>query len=109
MIALVPGAVLLVITLLVRRFPPRQPDHWYGYRTARSMRSTEAWLEANAFSSKLLLWGALLVLNTGVTCVMLVRDEESSLLIVSIAAALVLVAIPVATELRLKDLFDDRD
>ncbi len=107
MVALVPGAVLLIIALLVRRFPPRHPSHWYGYRSTRSMRSTEAWQAANSFSGKLLLWGSLLVLNTGVTCAMLVSDDKSGLLIVSIVAALVLVAIPIATELRLKDLFDN--
>ncbi|MBK6775404.1 MAG: SdpI family protein [Flavobacteriales bacterium] len=107
MVALVPGAMLLVIALLVRRFPPLRPDHWYGYRSARSMRSTEAWQEANTFSGKLLLWGSLLVLNTGVTCALLVSEGENGLLIVSIVAALVLVAIPIATELRLNDLFGD--
>ncbi|MFZ1685871.1 MAG: SdpI family protein [Flavobacteriales bacterium] len=104
---LLPGAVLLVLALLVRRFPPAGRGSWYGYRTARSMRSEEAWSEANIFSGALLLWGAVLVLNTGITCWMLVSDGSLGMLIVSIVAALVLLAIPLATEQRLRALFGD--
>ena len=107
MFALLPGTLLMILALLVRRFPPTTTDHWYGYRTVRSLRSTEAWHAANAFAGKLLLWGAVLVLNTGITCWVLVTDADAGLLIVSIMAALVLLAIPVATEHRLRVLFGD--
>lgn len=107
LLPLLPGAVLLILALLVRRFPPTKPQHWYGYRTARSMRSEEAWQEANIFSGTLFLWGSVLVLNTGVTCWMLVPNIAEGLLIVSIVAALVLLAIPFATEHRLRTLFGD--
>lgn len=109
MLPLLPGAVLLIVALLVRRFPPTRRDHWYGYRTARSMRSTEAWQEANRFSGKLLLWAAVLLLNTGLTCWLLVPMVKEGLLIVSIVGAAALFAIPVATEQRLRALFGDED
>jgi len=107
MLVLVPGAVLLMVALLVRRFPPRSPGRWYGYRTKRSMRTADAWAEANRFSGKLLLWAAVLLLNTGLTCWLLVTALNEGLLIVSIVGAVVLLAVPVATEQRLKSLFGD--
>jgi uncharacterized membrane protein len=107
MLLLVPGAVLFIIAMLVRRFPPLRMNQWYGYRTRRSLSSPEAWKEANAFAGRLLLWGALLVLNTGITCWLLVTTPDTALLIVSVITALVLIAVPLATEQRLRALFGD--
>lgn len=46
------GPLLLIIALLIKRFPPRKINAFYGYRTRRSMQSQKAWDEANAYSSR---------------------------------------------------------
>jgi uncharacterized membrane protein len=43
---------LLVITLLMRVFPPKGINHLYGYRTPASMRDEVSWKIANDYSSK---------------------------------------------------------
>ncbi|HMP98127.1 MAG TPA: SdpI family protein [Cyclobacteriaceae bacterium] len=47
---------LLVIGYLFMRFPPKKINHFYGYRTPRSMRSQEAWDFANKYSSALMFY-----------------------------------------------------
>lgn len=107
MLLLLPGALLFILALLLRRFPPSELGCWYGYRTQRSMQSKEAWAEANAFAGRLLLWAALLVLNTGLVCWLMVTEAGTGMFIVSVIAALALVAVPFATEQRLRSLFGD--
>jgi uncharacterized membrane protein len=46
------GPLLLLLALLYKKFPPAKINHWYGYRTPRSMRSQQAWNYANAFSAQ---------------------------------------------------------
>jgi uncharacterized membrane protein len=46
---------LLVVTILVRVFPPKGINHLYGYRTPASMRDEASWKIANDYSSKYLL------------------------------------------------------
>ncbi|MFN7013015.1 MAG: SdpI family protein [Bacteroidia bacterium] len=45
-----------VITLI---FPPKKINSLYGYRTSRSMKSIEAWVVANRFSSKVMIVGGI--------------------------------------------------
>jgi uncharacterized membrane protein len=43
------GPLMLVLSYIFKRFPPKKINHWYGYRTSRSMRSQEAWDCANLY------------------------------------------------------------
>jgi uncharacterized membrane protein len=46
------GPMLLLLSLLLMRFPPRRINYFIGYRTARSMKSQQARIYANWFSSR---------------------------------------------------------
>lgn len=46
---------ILFLAYMLRKFPPKNINHFYGYRTKRSMRNQEAWKVANDYSSKLML------------------------------------------------------
>ncbi len=48
-IHLIIGPLMLVLALLFRKFPPKKINDLYGYRTARSMKSEEAWAYANSY------------------------------------------------------------
>ncbi|MEQ9231425.1 MAG: SdpI family protein [Cyclobacteriaceae bacterium] len=50
------GASLVLIGLIVRRFPPKEMNDLYGYRTKRSKASQEAWDFAQEYSNDLLIW-----------------------------------------------------
>ena len=43
---------ILVLFLIVKKFPPKKINWWYGYRTARSMQNDEIWKVAQAYASK---------------------------------------------------------
>jgi uncharacterized membrane protein len=49
------GPLVLVIALLTKYFPPKEINHIYGYRTARSMKSREAWEQGNQYAANALL------------------------------------------------------
>ena len=45
-----PAVFMVGLTLMLHRFPPHASNMTYGYRTRRSMASTEAWDHAQARS-----------------------------------------------------------
>lgn len=49
------GPLMLIIALITRYFPPKEINHIYGYRTARSMKSREAWEQGNQYATNALL------------------------------------------------------
>lgn len=42
---------ILVLFLIVKKFPPKKINWWYGYRTSRSMQNEEIWKVAQAYAS----------------------------------------------------------
>ncbi|MEZ4857476.1 MAG: SdpI family protein [Flavobacteriaceae bacterium] len=51
---------MLVLFLIVKKFPPKKINYYYGYRTNRSMKNEDTWKAAQEYSSKksieLVLW-----------------------------------------------------
>ncbi|HAX14855.1 MAG TPA: hypothetical protein DIV44_14900 [Leeuwenhoekiella sp.] len=45
------GLVFVVVGVLMYRFPPKKINHFYGYRTSKSMKSQDRWDFAQKFSS----------------------------------------------------------
>lgn len=50
------GVSLVLIGIIVRKFPPKEINDLYGYRTKRSRASQEAWDFAQEYSNDLLIW-----------------------------------------------------
>ena len=46
---------MLIISLIFLRYPPKEINHYYGYRTKGSMKNQETWDFAQQYSSSLLL------------------------------------------------------
>lgn len=42
-ISLLVGIVLIILSLVMYKFPPKKINIFYGYRTAASMKSQQAW------------------------------------------------------------------
>ncbi|HTE29942.1 MAG TPA: SdpI family protein [Chryseolinea sp.] len=74
------GPVLLLLAALYKTFPPRKINNFYGYRTARSMGSMEAWNEANHYSARLMLQLALLLMVVQLATYWTVGAETSLML-----------------------------
>lgn len=62
LIAASTGLAFAIAGWIMQRYPPKEINSWYGYRTPRAMRSQAHWDFAQAFSAKQLLqygWGLL--------------------------------------------------
>lgn len=95
------GPLMVVLAFLFKTIPPKKINHWYGYRTPRSMRSSEAWHFANRYSSNAL------VIISGLTCVVQVVTHsvmtfQSAITVSAIFLSVALIAVILLTEIQLK-------
>jgi len=61
-ISLIPAVLILVMALYYERYPPKYDNMSYGFRrgiTGFSMKNDNTWMEANVYSSKLLIYPAI--------------------------------------------------
>ncbi len=60
-IALLDGIVYVIAGIISAKWPPKDINGWYGYRTPRSMKSPEAWEFAQPYSARSMsMWGYVL-------------------------------------------------
>ncbi|NNE93783.1 MAG: SdpI family protein [Verrucomicrobiales bacterium] len=100
------GPLLLVIALLFLRFPPRDINWMYGYRTARSMKSQEAWEFANRLSARALVW-----ISVGITLIqallMVFLNPVPAVLVATVVYLVGVLGLIPVVEIRLKQRFPD--
>ncbi|WP_299761501.1 SdpI family protein [uncultured Dokdonia sp.] len=98
------GILFLVLGFYYLKRPPKKINHWYGYRTRRSMANQEIWDFANRQSAKDFWHVAIAVMLTGL--VLLVFDIPFKVLI-QVAVLLIGLAISVwHTEKEISKRFD---
>jgi len=51
----VTGLLLAILGFYMKKNPPKKINHFYGYRTKRSMKSQEAWDFAQVYSSDIMV------------------------------------------------------
>lgn len=100
------GPLMLVISLIFIKYPPKRPNHYYGYRTKRSMKSQEAWEFANQFSNQLLLKLAIITSIVQLITYFLLESSQS-IMIAAIVLVIGVIAILPLTENALKERFKD--
>lgn len=101
------GVACMVASILMRRYPPKEINYLYGYRTAQSMLSQERWDFAQQVAAQeFLKWGALLSLLA--LSGLFINIDIVLGLILGIALGIGLVIIPwVRTERALKQRFGE--
>lgn len=114
LISLILPALMLALSFLLMRFPPKQINSLLGYRTERAMRSQQAWEEANRYSTKLFFqWSCIAIVASAVCAALLGIALQGEALLVSsiflsIGFVLVeMVIVLVCTEKHLKKQFGD--
>ena len=61
------GFLLCITAWYYKKYPPKKINHFYGYRTKRTMANQEVWDFANKVGAKMiLLWGTLYILIIGI-------------------------------------------
>lgn len=105
LIPLLSGSIFITMGIITLKFPPKEINPLYGYRTANSMKSKEHWDFAQAYASKLMIrLGAIL----SFTCITgIVADPEkifSTIAGLSLMISVVIILIA-KTEIALKGKF----
>ena len=59
------GLVFVIAGWILKNYPPKKINHWYGYRTHSSMASQERWDFAQGYSSKEMSRMGLLIMAIG--------------------------------------------
>ena len=101
------GVVCIAMGVIMRKYPPKQINYLYGYRTAQSMMSQERWEFAQQYAASVFLkWGALLSLIALLGLVL--KIGEAIGLAIGLLIGIAFVAIPwMLTERALKERFGE--
>ena len=99
------GPLMLLISYIFAKYPPKKINDLYGYRTKRSMCNQDCWDFANRYSIRL-IWKISLL-----TCVVqaigvIILDEGVALLTATIVLVTTLIYSVYLTEKALKKTFD---
>ena len=102
------GAVFLVIALLMKYFPPKYPNMFYGYRTPSSTKNQQTWNEANKYSANIMIYVGIINIIFPLYLGYMFHDPPSdSIIIVSVAVFLIsILSMIIFTELHMKKMFD---
>ncbi len=59
------GLIFILAGLIQKRYPPKEINSLYGYRTARSMKDQQNWDEGNKYSTQLIIKCGVVLFVTG--------------------------------------------
>ncbi len=77
--AVISGILLSMIGVITKKYPPKKINHFYGYRTRRSMANQQIWNYANRIAANMLIWLGLLLLGIGIVSY-LISPEKSPIM-----------------------------
>jgi uncharacterized membrane protein len=66
------GAILVIIGLIMSRFPPKKINDYYGYRMPSATKNQQTWDEANRFSAAYMAKAGFVTLVIGIVITALV-------------------------------------
>ena len=99
------GPLMLVISYIFAKYPPKKINDLYGYRTKGSMRNQDTWDYANRHSIRL-MWKISLLTCVVQTIGVILLDEGVALLTATIVLVTTLIFSVYLTEKALKNTFD---
>ncbi len=102
------GIAFYITGNLLRRYPPKKINRWYGYRTPASMKSQERWNFAQIFAAKEMIKQGFLLTMAGISFGFLFQFDDSTNVILIVSFVLVSsIAMIVLTERALKKNFQN--
>ena len=109
LIPFITGPVFIVAGIVMLKFPPKEINGFYGYRTKRSMKSQQSWEFAQRFSSiRMMYSGMILIISSGIG--LFVQTSEGLSIVMGLFLVIIAAAIPIAiTEMELKSRFKTRN
>ena len=70
------GIIFMITGFVMFKFPPKNINMLYGYRTTRSMKNQEQWDFSQKYSAKLLiLCGVFLILTSNISLIITINNK----------------------------------
>lgn len=70
------GIIFIITGFVMFKFPPKNINMLYGYRTTRSMKNQEQWGFSQKYSAKLLiLCGVFLILTSNISLIITINNK----------------------------------
>jgi uncharacterized membrane protein len=105
LIPLITGPFFIMAGILMAKFPPKDINNIYGYRTKRSMKSQESWDFAQLFSAKRLIYSGIILMICSIIG-SFIRTTELLAVVIGLLSVIVAAAIPIVkTEIELNSRF----
>ena len=101
------GIIFILTGFLTQRFPPKQINNIYGYRTKSSKKSKERWDFAQAYSSTLMIKLGIVLCFISALGLVVYFEEIVSVLMALIFILLIAITLVWRTENALKNKFGD--
>lgn len=99
------GGIFLITGIIMYKFPPKEINDLYGYRTKLSMKNKEQWDFAQIYSSKLMLLCGITLMAFSLIGLIIQVSEKTGVLISVIAIIGTLVFLIMKTERTIKKQF----
>jgi hypothetical protein len=88
-----PGSIIVLVALIMKRWPPKWPNTWYGYRTPLSCSSEFLFTAGNQKSSKAMLRNGMIIVSLGLLFMFIEASATIAMLETGLAVALILASI----------------
>ncbi len=108
LIPVICGPIYILTGWLMLKYPPKEINGLYGYRTNSSMKSKERWEFAQKFgANQLIKWGAIMFVSSGLG--LFFQFTEMISLILALGILVILSIFPIViTERAIKDKFEGK-
>lgn len=107
--AILIGSIFILTGTILLKFPPKEINLLYGYRTKRSMKSKDAWDFAQLFSAKKMIKGGFIFLLIGLISLFLELSQTLNIIIGMGFLLLTCIYLIYSTEKKLKQKFDKNE
>ncbi len=105
-ITLLAGVIFIVVGMIMKVYPPKKINWFYGYRTNTSRRSQETWDEGNSYSAKTMVVAGIVLAIIGFVFLLIPGITGTDIIIGVAFVLLSALAMIVLTEVHLNKLFD---
>lgn len=95
---------MLILALIVRKYPPKRINSIYGYRTSRSMKNPATWKVGNEYASELMVRFCMYSFFIPLLCYFVFPRWNFIVTVIGNSALVLLIYF--YTEKRLKEYFD---
>ncbi len=104
-LTLLVGVIFVIAAVVVYIFPPKKINYFYGYRTASSMKSQEAWDFSQRYSAVIMFRLGLILLGASLINLLLPMSQNVDFILGAFLIVLGCVFLIWATENNIKKKF----